>query len=82
VSLGIRGEKRLNTTGIEEVCAEPCAQYTSNVEKTVFITENTTESRSSVNNMFHNVVEKRKPYEFKNRYRRPEPTPASLLYPP
>jgi hypothetical protein len=82
VSLGVRGEKRLNTTGIEEVWAEPYTQYTSNVEKTVFITENTTESRSSINNMFHNVVEKRNPYEFKKRYRRPEPTPASLLYPP
>jgi hypothetical protein len=67
VSLGVRGEKKLNTTGMEEVCAEQCAQYTSNVEKTVSITENTTESRSSINNMFHNVVEKRNPYEFKNR---------------
>jgi hypothetical protein len=82
VSLGVRGEERLNTTGIEEVCAEPYAQYTSNVEKTVFITENTTESRTSINKMSHNVVEKRNPYEFKNRYRRPEPTPASLLYLP
>jgi hypothetical protein len=62
VSLGVQEEKRLNTTGIEEVCAEPYAQYTPNVEKTVFITENTTESRSSINNMFHNVVERRNPY--------------------
>jgi hypothetical protein len=62
VSLGVRGEKRLNTTGIEEVCAEPYAQYTSKVEKTVFTTENTTESRNSINKMSHNVVEKRNPY--------------------
>jgi len=54
----------------------------SNVEKTVFATANTTESRSSMTNTFHNVVEKRNPYEFKNRRRRPEPTPASLLCPP
>jgi hypothetical protein len=61
VSLGVRGEKRLNTTGIEEVYAEPYAQYTSNVEKTVFTTENTTESRNSIK-MSHNVAEKRNPY--------------------
>jgi hypothetical protein len=29
-----------------------------------------------------NVVEKRNPYKSKNRRRLPEPTPASLLYPP
>jgi hypothetical protein len=28
---------------------------------------------------FHNVVEKRNPYKFKNRRRRPEPTLASLV---
>jgi hypothetical protein len=31
---------------------------------------------------FHNVVEKRNPYQSKNRFRRPEPTPVSLLCPP
>jgi hypothetical protein len=31
---------------------------------------NTTESRSSVKNTFHNVVEKRNPYQSKNRRRR------------
>jgi len=33
-------------------------------------------------NTFHNVVEKRNPYQSKNRRRRPEPTPALLLCPP
>jgi len=41
-----------------------------------------TESRSSIKNTFHNVVEKRNPYQSKNRRRRPEPTPASLFCPP
>jgi len=40
------------------------------------------ESRSSITNTFHNVVEKRNPYQSKNRCRRPEQTPASLLWPP
>jgi len=39
------------------------------------------ESHSSITNTFHNVVEKRNPYQFKNRRRRPEPTPASPLCP-
>jgi hypothetical protein len=46
------------------------------------MTENTMESRSSIKNTFHNVVEKRNPYKSKNRRRRPEPTSASLLCPP
>jgi len=40
-----------------------------------------TESRSSITNMFQNVVEKRNPCQSKNRRRRPEPTPTSLLCP-
>jgi hypothetical protein len=64
------------------VCVEPYAQYTSKIEKAVCITENTTESRISIKNTFHNVVEKRNPYQSKNRRRRPESTPASLLFPP
>jgi len=40
------------------------------------------ESRSSITNTFHNVVEKRNPYQFKYPRRHPEPTPASLLCPP
>jgi uncharacterized protein len=46
------------------------AQYTSNVERTVCKDENTTESRSSIKNTFHNVVEKRNPYQYENRRRR------------
>jgi hypothetical protein len=65
----------------EKVCAEPYVQYTSNIEMTVCTTENTIESRSSIKNTFHNVVEKRNPYQSKNRRRRPEPTLASLLSP-
>jgi hypothetical protein len=37
------------------------------------------ESRSSITNTFHNVVENRNPYQYTNRRRRPEPTPASLF---
>jgi hypothetical protein len=33
-------------------------------------TKNTTQSRSSITNVFHNVVEKRNPYQSKNRRRR------------
>jgi hypothetical protein len=54
----------------ERVCAEPYAQYTSNVEKTVFAIENRTESRSSIRNTFHDDVEKQNPYKSKNRRRR------------
>jgi len=43
-------------------------------------TENTTESRSSITNTFRNDVEKRNPYQYKNRRRRTKPTPASLLW--
>jgi len=32
-------------------------------------------------NTFHNVMENRKPHQSKYRRRRPEPTPASLLFP-
>jgi uncharacterized protein YraI len=39
-------------------------------------------STTKITNTFHNVVEKRNPYQSKNRRQRPEPTPASLLYPP
>jgi hypothetical protein len=64
---------------LEKVCAQPYAQYTTNVEKIVFDTENKTESRSSITNKFQNIVEKPNPYQSENRRRRPEPTPASLL---
>jgi hypothetical protein len=61
------------------VCAKPYAQYKSNVQKTIYTIENTTKSRSYITNTFHNVVEKRNPYQSKNQLRRPDPTPASLL---
>jgi len=32
-------------------------------------------------NTFRNGVEKRNPYQFKNRHRRPEPTPSSFSSP-
>jgi hypothetical protein len=64
---------------LEKVWAQPYAQYTTNVQKTVFDTENETESRSSLTKTFQNIVEKQNPYQSKNRRRRPEPTPASLL---
>jgi hypothetical protein len=49
---------------------EPYAQYRSNIEKAVFATENTTESRSSITNTFLDDVEKLNPYKYKNRRRR------------
>jgi hypothetical protein len=42
---------------LEKVCAQPYAQYTTNVEQAVFDTENKTESRSSFTNTFQNIVE-------------------------
>jgi len=39
------------------------------------------ESHSSITNTSHNAVEKRNPYQSKNRRRRPEPTLGSLLCP-
>jgi hypothetical protein len=56
-------------------------QYTSNVERTVCATENTTEPRSAVSNTFHNDMDKRNPYQSKSRHRRPEPTPVSVSSP-
>jgi hypothetical protein len=47
--------------------------------RTVSTAESTTESRSAISHTFYNVVEKRNPYESKNR--RSEPTLASLLCP-
>jgi len=38
----------------------------SKVDMTVCTTENTTESRSFITNMFHNVVKKLNPYQSKN----------------
>jgi hypothetical protein len=64
---------------LKKLCAQPCAQYTTNIEKTVFDTENEKESRSSFTNTFQNIVEKPNPSKSKNRCLRPEPTPASLL---
>jgi hypothetical protein len=54
-------------------------QYTSNFERTICPTENTTESRSSIMNTSQNVVGKRNTYQSNNRSRLPEPTPASLV---
>jgi len=64
-----------NTTSdkVEKVCAEPYGQYTSEFERTVSTTENTTESRSAISNTFHNDMEKRNPYQSKSRRRRPKP---------
>jgi len=59
----------------------PSAQYTSNYERKVCSGKNTTESRSVISSAFHNVVDKRNPYRFKNWCLRPVPTPASLLPP-
>jgi hypothetical protein len=56
-------------------------QCKSNAERYVCTTENTTESGSPFTNTFQNVVEKRNPYQSKNRRRRPKPTLASLLCP-
>jgi hypothetical protein len=61
------------------VCAEPHAQDTSNVERTVCTTENTTESRSAISNTFYNDMEKRNPYQSKSP--RPKPTLASVSSP-
>jgi hypothetical protein len=46
-----------------------CAVY-DEVEKTIFNTENRTESRSSFTNTFQNIVEEPNPYQSKNRRRR------------
>jgi hypothetical protein len=43
------------------------AQNRSNVESIVCTTEKTTESRNSIKNTSHNVVENRNPHESKNR---------------
>jgi hypothetical protein len=63
---------------MREVCEEPSAQYTSNVERTVCATENTTESYSDVLNTFHNVMGKRHPYQSNIQRPRHEPTPSSV----
>jgi len=55
--------------------------FTSNVERIVCTTENTTESHSAISNTFHNDMEKQNPYQSKSRRRRPEPTPASFSSP-
>jgi len=47
------------------VC-RPSAQYSSKFERTAYSGESTTETRSAISSTFHNVVEKRKPYRFKN----------------
>jgi len=62
------------------VCAEPYAQYRSNVQRTVYTTENTTKSRSSITNTFQNFVEKRNTCQCNNRRRCHKPTMASLLF--
>jgi hypothetical protein len=48
------------------------------VRRTVCTAESKTESRSAISHTLHNIVEKRNPYQSKNRRRRPEPTPASV----
>jgi len=63
---------------MRKLCAMPYVQYTSNVDKTVCPTVNTTQLRSAVLNMFHNDMEKRNPYQSKSRRRLPEPTPVSV----
>jgi len=55
---------------MREVCAEPYAQYTSKIERTVCTIENTTESRSAILNTFHNVTEKPNPHQSKSWHRR------------
>jgi hypothetical protein len=57
-----------------------CAGYIE-LERTVSDIEYTTGSGSAISNTFLNVVEKRNPYQSKNRRRRPEPTPASVSSP-
>jgi hypothetical protein len=56
-------------------------QYTYNVERTVCTAENIKQSPSATSNTFHNIVVKQNTYGSKNRRRRPEPTPSSLLSP-
>jgi hypothetical protein len=57
------------------------AQYTSNVQIPICITENTKESQSAISNTFQNDMEMQNPYQSKSRHRRPEPLPASLPSP-
>jgi hypothetical protein len=57
------------------------AQYRLNFQRTACTTENTTKSQSAVSNTFHNDMDKKNPYQFKSRRRRPEPTPASFSSP-
>jgi len=55
---------------MREVCAEPYVQYTSNVQRTVCATEETTESRIAVSNTFQRDMGKRSTYQPKSRRRR------------
>jgi hypothetical protein len=51
------------------------------LRRTVCTAESTTESRSAISHTLHGVVEKRNPYQSKNRRQRPELTLASLSCP-
>jgi len=66
---------------MREVCAEPYAQCTPNVEWTVCTTENTMESRNAISNAFHNDMENQNPCLSKSRCLRPKQTPASFYSP-
>jgi hypothetical protein len=49
------------------------------IPRTVCTSESATESRSAISHTLHDVLEKRNPYQSKNRRRRPKQTLASLL---
>jgi hypothetical protein len=49
------------------------------IRRTVCTAESTAESRSDISHTFRNTVEKRNPYQSKNRSRRPEPKLAPLV---
>jgi hypothetical protein len=51
------------------------------IRRSVCTAESTTESRNAFSNTFHNDMERRNPYQSKNRRRLPEPTPASFTSP-
>jgi hypothetical protein len=48
------------------------------ISMTVCTAESTSEFPSAISHRFHNVVEKRNPYQSKNQHQRTKHTPASL----
>jgi hypothetical protein len=52
------------------------------IRRTVCTAESTAESRSAISQTLHNDKEKRNSCQSKNRRRRPETTPASVLCAP